>query len=152
MSSVLDTAAEILDKVVSESGCDCRAYVHLGAVAWDDCEQLTVAITGMRVGTPGASSTLPGRETVCGPVTVRAQVARVWCVPVGDGKTPPSSSELYAAGAFSVSEAEELWQATAEALRSVDCNGHVLEANAVGPEGGLVGWAVNIEWTRGATA
>jgi hypothetical protein len=150
VSSVLDTAAEILDKVVSESGCDCRAYVHLGEIAWDGCEQITVALTGMRVGTPGASPTLPGRESVCGPVTVRAQVQRVWCVPPGDGKNPPTPDELFAAGAFSVSEAEDLWAATAEALRSIDCNGHVLGANAVGPEGGLVAWAIDIEWTRGA--
>ena len=151
MGSVYDTASELLGKIAADCACDCSAYVHVGAVAWDGCEQLTVSIMGMNTGTPGEGGLpLPGgRQVVCGPVTIRAQVQRVWCVPVGDSKgNPPPIDALADSGAASVWEIDALWQATANALRSVDCSGAITGAEALGPEGGLVGWGINIEWTR----
>lgn len=152
MRTIYDTATELLGKIASESDCGGFAWVHVGQVAWDHCDQLTVSIMGMNTGTPGGGgfSSLPGgRQVVCGPVTVRAQVQRVWCVPVSDSKgNPPTIDAMAQSGSESVWELDALWKATADALRSVDCSGQITGAEALGPEGGLVGWGINIEWTR----
>lgn len=142
--SIFDTAQAILDGIVAELGdTPDRCYVQSGLVAWD-CEQLVLSVIGIRPGTPGNAG--PG-ALMCGPSSALAQVSRLWCVPQGDTRRPPSTETLAEAAECATRGGEALWHATRHAVETADCNGKVTAANTLGPEGLYVAWQADLEWT-----
>lgn len=86
-----------------------RRCVHVGAIAWDDCEcgQLIVALTdGGEVVSFDDQQNTKGRRG-CGPkvFTWNITVSMLRCAPIGEGSAPPPCEELDAAARVSIEDA-----------------------------------------------
>ena len=91
------------------SGMPPRSCVHVGAIAWDDCEcgQLIVAGEdgGEVVSFPDQQDTRGRRG--CGPsmFTWNYQISILRCAPQGDGDDPPSCEDIDAAAEVAYEDA-----------------------------------------------
>lgn len=88
-----------------------RAYVAVGQVAWDDCDQLTVGPERVY-----RYTTFPGESfepEYCGALlAVTALVTLTRCVPSSsDSGTPPSADQLQAAHTSVLHDGAVLWNA-----------------------------------------
>lgn len=97
---------------MTSEGLPPRRCVHVGAIAWDDCEcgQLIVALQSAyeAVGTnlERSGSVNPGRRE-CGPplFNFNLMVSMLRCAPIGEGDNPPTCAELDQAAKISVEDA-----------------------------------------------
>lgn len=143
--SLWDQAQEVFDAVVAEIGpaeVPDRRFVSSGRPAFDQCPQLTLHLVGFTVGTPPQER--PSRLDA--PTTSVWQLTRTWCIPVGDGESPPSKAEEVDAAQEVTLGAHQLWVATLRAVRDHHCRPSVEGAAPVDPSGGQVAWGVTISW------
>lgn len=86
-----------------------RRCVHVGAIAWDDCEcgQLIVALQDGGEAESFPDVTTENGRRNCGPAvfTWNMTVSMLRCAPIGDDDGPPSCEDLDAAARISVEDA-----------------------------------------------
>lgn len=91
------------------SGLPPRRCVHVGAIAWDDCEcgQLIVAVQDAGEITSFPDDQTPKSRRGCGPAmfTWNMDISILRCAPEGENDGPPSCEDLQAAARVSIEDA-----------------------------------------------
>jgi hypothetical protein len=144
VADVAAEAQELLDGVKAFLAHPPRhTYLADGRPAFDQCEQLTVHLLGVQMGTPPVER--PGMP--CAPDSVLIVVTRTWCIPIADSQgNPPPLTKLQTSGERVIRESWELWRAVREVAPTLACRPSILGAQPVEPSGGYVGLEVTLSW------
>lgn len=139
LEKVLDTIVGVFEQAGVE--LPTRRYWTLGGVA-ADCAQLTVHLTQVYKGLPGADPNVLQR---CESPRTAALVVQLFrSVPVGTGQRPPAS-DLIQREAFVPAVDTWLLLDAAEAVDALGWNTGVLaEVNIAEPAGGLIGLSLTL--------
>lgn len=152
---VVTGIAECITERLAETsaGIPKRVCIYPGVVAWDDCQCGMLALTTTRL---FPSGTFPeqgvARISECGfPYMVaNLEISILRCIPSGDGRTPPTCTQLGNATQTQYEDAFAVWQGTLCCLRTLKDAGFVQEWNIslqsfIGPQGMCGGSTLNVD-------
>lgn len=147
-TELYDVANAVLAKAVTALGAYApdRRYVHVGQVAWDCPDQLTVS--------PGTLTHVQSNQ--CSALrTYPLVVTFLKCVPTANDKgKPPSDTELDASALEIMTAGQKLWRGLVDhviagtLVSGIGCDAVTLGAlQPLGPSGGAAGWSFTITLT-----
>lgn len=140
--AVLDALRCHVEAALKAHGCSevARSFVAAGQVAWDDCNQLSVATGGRWYRTVQFPLEYTGDE-MCwsGDLAVPIAVQLTRCAPVpGEGRIDVQAQALTEHAASVYHDADVIWNALAGALPNDEWTRAGLTSEIVGPQGGML--------------